>query len=327
MSVRQSSRFANPACPASVKFMATQAGRLLSVHAHPDDESSKGAATVARYVDLGHEATLVCCTGGEEGKILNPAVDLPEVRDNLAQVRRQELAAAVEIIGYHRTHMLGYRDSGMKDSEANSHPDCFAAAPLMEAVERLVGIIRRERPHVIITYPDDHGGYDHPDHVRVHDISVVAFEAAGDPDAFEDAGEVWQPSKLYYSTWSRARMEAMHNKFLELELESPFGEQWFKRRSLDHRITTKISVRDWYDRGRDALLAHATQVDPESPFWFGLSREVMRDLYPWEDFILARSHVDTEFPEDDLFAGVDVGAGAVRPEARAGTGAKAVAAS
>lgn len=284
--------------------MATEAGRLLSVHAHPDDESSKGAATVARYVDLGYEATLVCCTGGEEGKILNPAMDLPEVRDNLAQVRRQELAAAVEIIGYHETHMLGYRDSGMKDSEANSHPDCFAAAPLMEAVGRLVGIIRSQRPHVIITYPDDHGGYDHPDHVRVHDISVVAFEAAGDPDAFLEAGEIWQPTKLYYSTWSRARMEAMHNKFLELELESPFGEQWFKRRSLDHRITTKIFVQEWYDRGRDALLAHATQVDPESPFWFGLPREVMRELYPWEDFILARSHVDTEFPEDDLFAGV-----------------------
>lgn len=289
--------------------MTTEAGRLLSVHAHPDDESSKGAATVARYVDSGYEATLVCCTGGEEGKILNPSMDLPEVRDNLAQVRREELAAAVGIIGYQKTHMLGYRDSGMKDSEANSHPDCFAAAPLMEAVGRLVGLIRSERPHVIITYPDDHGGYDHPDHVRVHDISVVAFEAAGDPDAFAEAGEVWQPSKLYYSTWSRARMEAMHNKFLELELESPFGEQWFKRRSLDHRITTKIFVRDSYDRGRDALLAHATQVDPESPFWFGLPREVMRELYPWEDFILARSHVDTEFPEDDLFAGVSCRAG------------------
>ncbi len=279
-------------------------GRLLSVHAHPDDESSKGAGTVARYVDSGVEATLVCCTGGEEGDVLNEALNLPEIRENMAEVRRQELAAAVEIIGYQKTYMLGYRDSGMKDSEANSHPECFAAAPLDEAVGRLVEIIRVERPHVILTYPDDQSGYDHPDHVRVHDISVLAFDAAGNPEAYPEAGAAWQPSKLYYTPWSRARVEATHNKFKELGLESPFDERWFKRPSQDHRITTKIEVRDWFDRRCDALLAHATQVSPDSPFWFGLPRDVAKDVYPWEDYILARSHVSTEFPEDDLFAGI-----------------------
>ena len=279
-------------------------GRLLSVHAHPDDESSKGAATVARYTDHGVQATLVCCTGGEEGDVLNEALDRPEIRENIAEVRREELAAAVEIIGYQKTYMLGYRDSGMKDSPANEHPDCFAAAPLEEAVERLVQIIRAERPHVILTYPDDQSGYDHPDHVRVHDISVLAFDAAGNPEAHPQAGEPWQPAKLYYSPWSRARVEATHSKFLELGLESPFDERWFKRPSQDHRITTKIEVRDWYDRRVNALLAHATQVDPESPFWFGLPADIASEVYPWEDYILARSHVVTDFPEDDLFAGI-----------------------
>ena len=279
--------------------------RILCVHAHPDDESSKGAGTIARYADAGAVATLVCCTGGEEGDILNPAMDRPEIRNRLAEVRLEELAKAAEIIGYRNVLMLGYRDSGMKDSEANSHLDSFAAAPLDEAVGRLVKILRTERPHVVTAYADQEG-YDHPDHVRVHEISVEAFDAAGDPDAYPEAGEPWQPLKLYYSAWSRERILALHNKFLELSLKSPYEEWWFERPSQDHRITTKVDVGDWHDRRWDALLAHATQVDPESPFWFGLPRAVARDAYPWEDFILAKSHVETTLPEEDLFAGIEL---------------------
>ncbi len=128
---------------------------LLTVHAHPDDESSKGAGTVARYHADGVRTVLVCCTGGEEGDILNPAMDRPEVRADLEAVRRQELDAAAEIIGYDEVVMLGYRDSGMPDSEANARPEAFANAPLDEAVGRLVEIIRRERPQVVVTYGDD----------------------------------------------------------------------------------------------------------------------------------------------------------------------------
>ena len=279
--------------------------RILCVHAHPDDESSKGAGTIARYADAGAVAALVCCTGGEEGDILNPAMDRPEIRNRLAEVRLEELAKAAEIIGYRNVLMLGYRDSGMKDSEANSHPDSFAAAPLEEAVGRLVKILRTERPHVMTAYADQEG-YDHPDHVRVHEISVAAFDAAGDPDAYPEAGEPWQPLKLYYSAWSRERILALHNKFQELSLKSPYEEWWFERPSQDHRITTKVDVGDWHDRRWDALLAHATQVDPDSPFWFGLPREVARDVYPWEDFILAKSHVETTLPEEDIFAGIEL---------------------
>lgn len=278
--------------------------RLLSVHAHPDDEASKGAATVAHYAAEGVTSTLVCCTGGEAGEVLNPAMDRPEVHENLAEVRLEELRRSVDIIGFDRLDMLGYRDSGMPDSEANLDPRCFAFAPLDEAVERLVRIIRRDRPHVILTYGDDQQGYPHPDHLRVHDISIVAWEAAGDPERFPDAGEPWAPLKMYYSLWSRARFLALHEGFLEAGLESPFEERWFERPSQDDRITTRIDVEAFYPVRAGALRAHATQIDPTSPFWFGLPDDVAASLYPWEDWQLAHSRVDTELPETDLFAGV-----------------------
>jgi mycothiol S-conjugate amidase len=277
---------------------------LLSVHAHPDDEASKGAPTVARYKSEGVRSVLVTCTGGEEGDILNPAMDRPEIRGNLAEVRLAELAAAAALIGYDVVELLGYRDSGMPDSEANARPDAFANAELDEAVGRLVAIIRRERPQVILTYGDDQQGYPHPDHLRVHDISIPAFDLAGDPSYRPELGDPFEPSKLYYSVWARARVQATHEKFLELGLESPFTEEWFQRPSDDHRITTSIDIGDHFDVRLEALLAHATQVDPESTFWFGLPRDVARTVHPFEDFILARSRVESDLPEIDLFAGL-----------------------
>ncbi|MEM7276406.1 MAG: mycothiol conjugate amidase Mca [Actinomycetota bacterium] len=282
--------------------------RLISVHAHPDDEASKGAPTVARYVAEGHRAYLVCATGGEEGDILNKAMDRPEVRENLAEVRAEELERSVEAIGFHELVWLGYRDSGMEDTDANNHPDCFAQADLDEATGRLVAIVRRLRPHVMITYSDDQQGYRHPDHLRVHDVSVLAYDRAADPAWYPEAGEPWQISKLYYSTWSRARMTAQHEKFKELGLESPYDEKWFERPSQDHRVTTKVEIGRYYGARRAALLAHATQVDPEEKFWFGLPDEAAAEAYPYEDYILARSTVDSEVPEDDLFAGLDADA-------------------
>jgi mycothiol S-conjugate amidase len=277
---------------------------LLTVHAHPDDESSKGAGTVAKYHAEGVRTVLVCCTGGEEGDILNPAMDRPEVRERLHEVRMEELRRAAEVIGYDEVRLLGYRDSGMPDTPANENPECFGAADFDEAVGRLVAEIRRARPQVIVTYGDEHKFYPHPDHIRVYETSVVAFDAAADPERYPEAGEPWQPLKLYYTMWSRARMVAMHEKFLELGLESPFDPRWLERPWQDDRITTRIDISEHTDVRRDALLAHATQIDPNSPFWFGLPPEVARTLHPWEEYELARSLVDAPVPEDDLFAGV-----------------------
>ncbi len=277
---------------------------LLTVHAHPDDEASKGAPTVARYHAEGVRCVLVCCTGGEEGDILNPALDGPDMAERLAEIRAEELARAAEVIGYDEVVMLGYRDSGMKGSEANAHPECFANADLEEAVDRLVAVIRRERPQVVVTYPENQGNYQHPDHLRVHDISIPAFDLSGDADHRPDLGVPWAPTKLYYTMWSRRRIEERHQAFNELGLESPYGDWWFKQESQDHLITTQVPVDGFIDARINGLLAHATQIDPESTFWFGLPPEVERSIHPYDDYILARGPRPEEQPERDLFKGV-----------------------
>jgi len=279
---------------------------LLTVHAHPDDESSKGPATVARYHASGVRTVLVCCTGGEEGDILNPAMDRPEVRENLPEVRREELREAAEIIGYDEVVWLGYRDSGMPNTTANANPDSFAQASLDQAVERLVTVIRRVRPQVIVGYPENQSEYPHPDHLRAHDIALAGFQAAGDPGRYPDAGDPYSPYKLYYTVWPVARMKMVHDKFVELGLESPFGEEWLARlERLDQPFTTSIDVSGFADVRRQALLAHATQVDPNSRMWFGLRPEVMDSIHPHDEYQLARSTVGgTDGPEDDLFSGV-----------------------
>jgi mycothiol S-conjugate amidase len=279
---------------------------LLTVHAHPDDEASKGACTVAQYHSEGVRTVLVCCTGGEEGDILNPAMDTPEVRADLVATRLRELTTSAEVIGYDRVVMLGYRDSGMAGTPANDDPRSFAKAPLDEAVGRLVAIIREERPQVLVTYGEDQQGYPHPDHLRVHEITMVAFDAAGDPDRFPEAGVPWSPSKVYYTVWSGARIRAMHAKFVELGLESPFDEAWLERAANDPPITTLVDVSDHADVRRLALLAHATQVDPTSKFWFGLPPEVLNTVHPYDEYLLARgdSGAGPGEPESDLFAGI-----------------------
>src|SRR3546814_1202350 len=140
--------------------------------------------------------------------------------------------------------MLGYRDSGMPDSEANARPEAFANADFDEAVGRLVAEIRRTRPQVVITYGDEQQGYPHPDHLRVHDITHPAIDRAADPAWYPEAGEPWQVSKVYYSVWSKRRIELLHAKHLELEIESPYSAEWLDRPWQDHRIppTNDIAI-------------------------------------------------------------------------------------
>jgi mycothiol S-conjugate amidase len=287
---------------------------LLTVHAHPDDEASKGAGTVSRYHAAGVRTVLVTCTGGEEGDILNPAMDRPEIKENIGAIRRAELAAAAAVIGYDEVVMLGYRDSGMPDSAANADPRCFAQAPLDEAVGRLVAVIRRERPQVIVTYPKDQKGYPHPDHLRVNEISEIAFDAAADPAAYPEAGAPWQAGRLLYTTWSMKRMFAMHEKFLELGLESPFTGERFERmiKAREEAAANPepelprivVDVTGHTQAMRLGLLAHATQVDPNSRHWFGLPEDVADSVYPYEEYEVARDVTGAADGPEDIFSGV-----------------------
>lgn len=278
---------------------------LMQVHAHPDDEASKGAATTAFYAAQGVRCVLVTCTGGEEGEILNPAADTDEARTDLRSVRERELKESCQILGYDPVHLLGYRDSGMADAPTNAHPECFAQADMNEAVGRFVAIIRAERPDVLITYGPDHSRYPHPDHVRTHEIAVAAFDAAADPSRYPDAGAPHEIAKLYFTAWARRRTVAHHEHIIASGKESPY-EKWLKNWDPkgDDAITTRIDVGPFIPARSDALRAHATQVAPDS-FWFAVDDATQQALYPWEEYIRSRSRVDvTSEPETDLFEGL-----------------------
>jgi mycothiol S-conjugate amidase len=281
--------------------------RLLHVHAHPDDESSKGAATTAKYVAEGVEVLVATCTGGERGSILNPAMNRPDVLADLSRIRRDEMDRARQILGIEQV-WLGFTDSGLPEGEPLPPlPDgCFARLDLDVAVAPLVKVIRQFQPHVLTTY-DESGGYPHPDHIMCHKISVAAFDDAADPYAYPELGAPWQTLKLYYSfTFHRSRMIALDQAMAERGLESPYAERlrdWPDDPERAARITTRVPCADYFGVRDRALLAHATQVDPDGP-WFSVPLEAQIETWPTEDWQLVRSLVDSEPPEGDLFAGL-----------------------
>jgi mycothiol S-conjugate amidase len=281
--------------------------RLMAVHAHPDDESSKGAATMARYVAEGVNVLVVTCTGGERGSVLNPKMDRPEVLADISNIRRAEMAKAREILGVDQA-WLGFVDSGLPEGDPLPPlPEgCFGLMDPDDAAIPLIKLMREFKPHVVTTY-DENGGYPHPDHIMCHKVSVAAFEAAGDPDRHPELGEPWQPLKLYYNSgWTKARMLALHEGMLAMGLDSPYAEwleKWADREDRGDRITTRVECGEYFEVRDDALRAHATQVDPDG-FWFHVPLELQQKVWPTEDFELARSLVDSPIPESDLFAGI-----------------------
>ncbi|NLU79394.1 mycothiol conjugate amidase Mca [Micromonospora sp. HNM0581] len=281
--------------------------RLMAVHAHPDDESSKGAATTAKYVAEGVDVLVVTCTGGERGSVLNPKLDRPDVWANIAEIRRAEMDAARAILGIEQA-WLGFVDSGLPEGDPLPPlPEgCFALQDVDVAAGPLVRLMREFRPHVVTTY-DEEGGYPHPDHIMCHKISVAAFDAAGDAERYPDLGTPWQPLKLYYDIgFSKGKILALHEAVLATGTESPYAEwvtRWEGRPDKGPRITTRVQCAEYFPVRDDALRAHATQVDPDG-FWFQVPMELQKRAWPTEDFELVRSSVDSPLPESDLFAGV-----------------------
>jgi mycothiol S-conjugate amidase len=271
--------------------------RLLFVHAHPDDESSKGAATAARYVDDGAHVVLVTCTDGAAGEVLNPSFDTAALDAvGMARVRRDELADAVAAIGFHAVHELGFADSGWHEDPSLVPDGTFARADLDTAARALAEVLVAERPHVVVTYPEN-GGYPHPDHIMTHLVTVRAVELAAPR---------WQVAKLYAAnTFLRERVVALHEAMLGAGLESPYAEWLEEGRRPDLVPHARIRCADTFPRRDAALRAHASQVDPDG-MWFAVPRDLERSAYPYEAYELLWSLVATALPEDDLFAGLDV---------------------
>ena len=283
----------------------------MAIHAHPDDESSKGAATMAKYAAEGNRVQVVTCTDGRRGDILNPAMDRPGVLDNILDVRREEMARAAAALGVEHV-WLGYEDSGLPEGDPLPPlPEgSFAVQDPEEVAVEIVKQIREFRPHVIITY-DENGGYPHPDHLMVHTISMIAWERAGDPEFAPGTGEPWTPLKLYYSHgFILQRMKLLQERLIQRGEKSPY-ELMIKRWEENEgdafdRVTTQVECAAYFPQRAEALTAHATQIDPAGAF-LASPVEDQQDVWPTEEFELAATRVETTMPETDLFAGIETG--------------------
>jgi len=251
---------------------------LLLVHAHPDDEAIMTGGVMMKAVAEGHRVVLVTATRGEVGEISN--MDEAASRPRLAEIRTEELRRAGEILGVDRQVFLDYRDSGMRGTGDNDDPASFHQAPLNEAAERLAGILREERPEVVVTY-DPTGTYFHPDHVKAHHVTDAALDLL--------KAEGWEPRKLYWYGIPRS--------YLALMAEIPgMGVP-------DERLTTIVDVSPYLDRKREAFRAHLSQNAPGS-FFLNTPDEEFRQAFSREFYQLARGELGTPQPEPDMFAGI-----------------------
>jgi N-acetyl-1-D-myo-inositol-2-amino-2-deoxy-alpha-D-glucopyranoside deacetylase len=306
---------------------------LMTVHAHPDDETIGTGGSMAKAVAEGRRVVLVTCTRGEMGEIVVPEMDTLDNHRRLGEIRAGELERAMAVLGVTEWENLGYHDSDMMGRSGNLDPRCFWQADLDEAAGRLVWMIRRYRPDVVTTY-NDFGGYGHPDHIRTHDVAVRAFSRAGDPawypgqltpeaggtgpSAEEGGLATWTPSKLYEQAIPASTRTAMRDRLEELgkpsvwsppadatdEQIAEFEAYMAKMLVPDESITTWVDISgDPIERKWRAIREHVTQISDEHTFMlFGL--EGWREAWSKEAFILRESTIAIDLPESDLFAGV-----------------------
>ncbi len=285
---------------------------FMAVHAHPDDEVFGTGGTFARLAAHGYRTVLVTATLGEEGEIVDPALneaDKQAMFPRLAEVRIKELERSVDALKISDLRLLGFRDSGMAGTASNEHPESFHRAVFDDAVKRLVAIIREVRPQVIATY-DAFGGYGHPDHIQAHRITLAAFDAAGDPRCFPDLpGEAWQATKLYYIAMPRSFIVQAMKEAQASGMPGPWDNPAMKTALMgtaDELITTRFDVRDYIENKMQAFMAHKTQIAP-SNFMFTLPGEQRIQALGYEYFVLARHALTAHSGEleQDLFAGLE----------------------
>jgi N-acetyl-1-D-myo-inositol-2-amino-2-deoxy-alpha-D-glucopyranoside deacetylase len=293
---------------------------LLTVHAHPDDETVGTGGVMAKAAREGHRVVLVTCTSGELGEIIVPELNTPENQRRLGELRSAELAAALRHLGVQEWEFLGYRDSGMMGSAGNDDPRSFWRAQIDEAAGRLTWLVRQYRPDVITTY-NNYGGYGHPDHIRAHEVAVRAFDRAGDPawypEQLEAGLEPWTPLKLYEQAIPTSLREAMTARLEELGRRSPWTppegaapeeqaafEAHLARMMLpDERITTWVDISDVLELKWAAIREHVSQISEEGPF-LALGLDGWRQVWRREAYVLRESRVKTTVPEMDLFTGI-----------------------
>jgi mycothiol S-conjugate amidase len=283
---------------------------LLAVRPHPDDESSATGGMLAYYSARGVRTGVVICTGGEEGPILDPDLDPVADIPRLREIRAREVRDACTILGVATLQMLGYRDSGMPGTPANQHPEAFCNADSVEATGRLVRIIRALRPLVVVTEPLG-GLYAHPDHVMCSRVSVDAFHAAGDAQAYPEAGAPWQAAKLYAIAqiddggWEdlRPALAAAGIKMAWLERRRPGA-----RRPGPETVTVALDVRPYSEIQRRALLAHRTQI-PRDSFLVRLPADLHRRAFATAYFLRLHPPSAPGEHEPELLAGLNVTAG------------------
>ena len=271
---------------------------LMAVHAHPDDESSSTGGVLARYSDEGVTTVLVTCTNGEYGDgpgHVKPGEDGHDP-EQVAKTRLAELEDACQHLGVTYLELLGYHDSGMHDWEFKEEDHVFASVPLEESVGRLLALVERYRPDVIVTY-DDMGGYNHPDHLQAHRIAVEAYRRSG------------IPTKLYFIARRRRDWQKLRERMQAAGIEVPGPPQ----RQLDpevvrrmeeaeRRITTSVDTTAVAKRKRDALAAHASQLDES--WWLRFPEDAFVEIFGHETFIRAEDRTGAPVPEDDLFSGL-----------------------
>jgi N-acetyl-1-D-myo-inositol-2-amino-2-deoxy-alpha-D-glucopyranoside deacetylase len=294
---------------------------LMTVHAHPDDETISTGGVMAKAVAQGRRVVLVTCTRGEQGEIVVEEMDTPENHRRLGELRAAELEAAMDELGVTEWENLGYRDSDMMGRIGNADPRCFWQADLDEAAGRLTWLVRRYQPDVMTTY-NSFGGYGHPDHIRTHDVAVRAFDRAGDPAWYpgqlENGLAPWAPSKLYETAIPasvRDRMaEAMKAAGQPSFWEAPENATEEERREFEERAAKMLvpdeSITTWVDISGDpidrkwrAIQRHVTQIAMTNGFMV-LGEQGWKEHWSEEAFILRESRVATTPPEDDLFAGI-----------------------
>ncbi len=278
-----------------------ETGRLLAVFAHPDDESFACGGTLAHYAKKGFTVTLVCATRGEAGEISDASL---ATRDNLAEVRERELRNAADALGVTELVLLDYRDSGMAGTPENGHPRAFGNAEPDEVVRELVGIVRRSRPHAIITF-DPNGGYGHPDHIAAHNHTTAAFHAAADPEMFPGLGTPWRPARLFYSVFSRGMFDKMKQGLASLGEDVSEFEEWESSSILweDEDIHAVIDVSGVADAKLKAWNCHQTQFGPDNPMR-RVPEDQLSHIIGAETFVLGSPEPVNGGRYDDLFEGL-----------------------